>query len=109
MAITVCPVATASVPTDRVWQVLTAPEHFADWIDGRVVAVVPPGAAQPGQRVDLESPAFGRRWPVRITVEDLDPGRTWIRLRVELPFGVVNEERVALADVEGGRTLVRFD
>jgi hypothetical protein len=109
MAVSVCPIGIASVPADRVWQVLTTPERYGDWVDGRVVAVVPPGPARAGQRVEMEAPAFARHWPVHITLEELDPGRRWLRLRVELPFGVVNHERVALSDAEGGRTLVRFD
>jgi hypothetical protein len=109
MAVSVCPMGTASVPADRVWRVLTRLERYGDWLDGRVMGVAPPGPARAGQRVEMEAPAFGRHWPVHITVDELDPARRWLRLRVQLPFGVVNEERVALSEVGEGRTLVRFE
>ena len=62
-----------------------------------------------GQRLHLTARALGRRWPVIIDIEALDPGRRWIDMRVGLPLGVVNHEHVTLTQTEGGGTLVRFN
>ena len=107
--VNVCPSGTATVASERVWQVLAAPERYGEWVDAEVLEVSPPGPAQPGQRIRLSAPAFGLRFKVFIDVEGLDPERRWIALRVHLPFGVVNAERVTLTEVAADRTLVRFN
>jgi ligand-binding SRPBCC domain-containing protein len=61
------------------------------------------------QKIWLEAPEFGRRWPVTIDVGEIDPGRRWIDLRVSLPFGMVNREHITLTETEAGGTLVRFN
>ena len=108
MVVNVCPAATSTAPPERFWSLVTSPERFGEWVDGRVVSVNPPGEMRPGQVTRMVSPAFGREWPVRIEVGAMDPGRRWIDLVAYLPFGVANYEHLTLTETDGG-TLVRFN
>ncbi len=109
MIVNVCPAAMTSARPDRVWQVITAPERFADWQDARFVGAEPPGPVRAGQVIGLAARGYGRDWRVRIVVLGLDPNRRWIDLRVHLPLGIVNEEHVTLTETDQGGTLVRFN
>ena len=61
-----------------------------------------------GGRVTVPD-AFGHRFPpVTIDVLEVDPERHLLHLRVDLPFGLVNDETITVAPMDGGRTLVRF-
>ena len=59
--------------------------------------------------IDLAACGFGREWPVRIDVRDLDPQHRWADLMVHLPFGVTNQEHVTLTETREGGTLVRLN
>jgi ligand-binding SRPBCC domain-containing protein len=107
--VNVCPAAVSKASPDRVWSVLTTPERLGDWADAEFVRAEPAGPMHAGQKLWLEAPEFGRRWPVRIDVDSVDPGNRWIDLRVSLPFGVVNHEHITLLATETGGTLVRFN
>jgi ligand-binding SRPBCC domain-containing protein len=107
--VNVCPSGIAAVPPEKVWQVISTPERFGEWVDATVVAVQPVGLAVPGQRIELTTPFLGRQWPISIDVVGVDPNHRWIDLQVQLPFGVVNAEHLTLTEWEGGRTLVRFN
>jgi ligand-binding SRPBCC domain-containing protein len=109
MIVNVCPAAVTTAPPDRVWEVLAAPERLGEWADADFVRAEPAGSMRAGQKIWLEAPEFGRRWPVTIDVDDLDPGRRWIDLRVSLPFGVVNHEHITVSETEAGGTLVRLN
>jgi hypothetical protein len=109
VVVNVCPAAVTGAAPDRVWRVLTTPERFGEWLDATFVSASPPGPVRPGQRVRLSAPSLGRRWPVTIDIEDVDPSSRWIDLVVQLPFGIVNHERVTLMPTDKGGTLVRFN
>jgi ligand-binding SRPBCC domain-containing protein len=109
MIVNVCPSGIAAAPAQQVWQVLTTPDRFGEWLDAAVVAVRPPGRAVAGQRIDLVAPSFGFHWRVSIDVDAVDPDGRWIDLTGRLPFGIVNHERVTLAQVDADQTLVRFN
>ena len=109
MIVNVCPAAIASASPDQVWKVLTTPERFEEWNDARYGSSTPPGPVTAGQTIHLTASGIGRRWPVVIEVQDLDPQRRWIDLLVHLPFGVDNHEHVTLTETEAGVTLVRFN
>jgi ligand-binding SRPBCC domain-containing protein len=107
--VNVCPSGIAQAPAERVWQMISTPERYGEWVDATVVAVQPPGPAAAGQHVELTTPFLGRRWPFSIDVVSLDANRRWIDLRVRLPFGVVNDEHLTLTDWGASGTLVRFN
>lgn len=109
MIVNVCPSAIAEAPASRVWQVLTTTERIGDWTDSQVIEVRPPGPAHAGQRIDLAASALGRRWRVSIEVQAMNAEAGWIQLRIGLPFGIVNDERVTLTQLDPGHTLVRFN
>ena len=109
MIVNVCPAAVTPASPDRVWEVLTTPERFGDWLDARFVSANPPGPVSRGQTIQLSAPSLGRKWPVVLEVVDMDPARRWIDLRVHLPFGIDNHEHVTLTETKQGGTLVRFN
>ncbi len=109
MIVNVCPAAVSSAPPEKIWSVLTTPERFGEWQDGRFVAADPPGPMTPGQVVSLAARGFGREWPVRIDVRDVDPQHRWIDMVVHLPLGVENHEHVTLTEAKEGGTLVRLN
>jgi hypothetical protein len=107
--VNVCPAASSKAPPERIWSVLTTPERFEEWQDARFVSAEPPGPVQPGQVINLSARGFGRWWPVRIDVRDMDPQHRWIDLFVHLPLGLTNHEHVTLTSTREGGTLVRFN
>lgn len=107
--VNVCPSGVANAPPEAVWRVLTDPQRYGDWMGVDVVNVHPPGAASPGQHIDLAARAFGRRWQMTIDIGQIDPDHRWIDMLVKLPFDIVNRERVSLSSMDGERTLVRFN
>ena len=109
MIVNVCPAAVTSAPPERIWNVLTTPERFGEWLGARFVSAEPPGPIRPGQVINLRAPSLAMQWPVRMDVRDMDPQRRWIDLVVFLPFGVENHERVTLSETKDGGTLVRFN
>jgi len=109
MVVNVCPAAVTRVSPDRVWTVLTSPEHFDAWMDATFVSADPTGPVKPGQTIHLSALGLRRRWPVSMDVVDMDPHRRWIDLVVHLPLGVDNHEHVTLTETKDGGTLVRFN
>jgi uncharacterized protein YndB with AHSA1/START domain len=106
--VNVCPAAVTPASPERVWEVLTTPERFNEWLDAKFVSASPPGPVKPGQTIQLSARSLARQWPVLLKVVDMDPDRRWIDLLVHLPFGVENHERITLTETERG-TLVRFN
>jgi len=107
--VNVCPAARTTAPPERMWSVLTTTEKIGDWQDARFVSVDPPGDVRAGQAIHLAARGFGRWWPVRIDVREVDPGHRWIDWVARLPFGVDNHQRTTLTETPEGGTLVRFN
>ena len=108
MVVNVCPAAATTAPADAVWGILTAPTRFGEWADADFVSSDPPGAISPGQSVQLSARGLGRRWPVTIDVQNIDPQRRWLDLLVHLPLGVKNHNHITLSPKPEGGTLIRF-
>lgn len=108
MGLSVCPSAVVAAPVGRVWELLTNPEGFDSWADATLVAAEPYRVAQPGQKIHLVTGAVGLKFAVTIDVLDVDAEDHRLRFLVHLPFGVVNDETVTMADAGEGKTLVRF-
>lgn len=109
MIVNVCPAAISKAPPDRIWSVLTDPEHVHEWNDASYVSADPPGMMTPGQVIHLTAPGFGRKWPVRFDVRDVDPQNRWLDVVVHLPLGITNHEHITLTATKEGGTLVRFN
>jgi len=69
----------------------------------------PPGPVKAGQVLHLSAPSLGRRWPVSIDVDEVDPQKRWLDFCIHLPFRIENHERVTLSETKEGGTLVRFN
>ena len=108
MGLSVCPSALVQAPVERVWELLTWPEGYDHWTDATLVAVEPEGAVQPGQKLHFVTAALGWKFAVTIDVLEVDAQSHRLHLHVHLPFGVVNDETLTVADAGDGRTLVRF-
>ena len=109
LVVNVCPAAVSKAAPDRIWNILVDPERVHDWNDARFVKANPPGLMKPGQVIDLTADGFGRRWPVRFDVRDVDPQKRWIDIVVDLPLGLVNHEHITLTETPQGGTVVRFN
>jgi len=107
--VNVCPAAVTTASPDRIWNLLTTPERFGEWVDASFVSASPPGPARAGQVIRLSARSLGLRWLVWIDVIDVDPAHRWIDLVAHLPFGVDNHERITLTESDRGGTLVRFN
>jgi|SRR5215469_14752924 len=108
MGLSVCPSTVVAAPLEQVWELLTNPEGFDSWADATLVAAEPDGAAQPAQKLHLVTGALGLKFAVTIDVLDVDAENHQLHFLVHLPFGVVNDETVTMADTGDGNTLVRF-
>jgi hypothetical protein len=104
VVVNICPAALTTASPDRVWEILTAPERFGEWLDARFVSAEPPGPVKAGQRITLSAPSLGRSWPVSIDVVGVDPDSRWVELVVRLPFAIVNHERLMLTALAVLRT-----
>jgi hypothetical protein len=105
--ILVCPTDVVRAPIEVVWRTLT--EGYAEWVDGEVAAVEPPGPAAPGQSIEILARGFGRRFRVRMEMGAVDAARHRLPVDVYLPLGIVNHELVTLDPTPDGATLVRFN
>jgi hypothetical protein len=88
MTTSLCPIAIVNAPAERVWSLLADPSRYALWWDASTRSITPPGPAQRGQRVEVDSRAIGRRWNLTVTVEEVDAIRGAIRLTTKLPLGI---------------------
>jgi carbon monoxide dehydrogenase subunit G len=98
--LSVCPIATITAPVERVWALLADPSSYGRWIDGAVESLEPPGPARPGQVVIVAAPALGRRWRVRIAIQQVDAARHQIQFHVRLPFGVVEDSQITCTPLD---------
>ncbi len=89
MSLRVCPIASVHAPADKAWGFLTEPDNFALWWDATTEWIIPPGPAQPGQRVHGATTAFGIQWDVEVLVENIDRSRHALDVMTTLPFGII--------------------
>jgi len=109
VVVNVCPAAVTSAPPEKIWSVLTAADRIGEWQDARFMSAEPPGPMKAGQVIKLAARGFGREWPVRIDVRDVDQHHRWVDMVVHLPFGVDNLEHVTVTETKDGGTLVRLN
>ena len=108
MTVSVCPIAVVQAPPERVWALLSEPASYAVWWDAETITIVPSGPARPGQQITAKSKAFGRQWPVSITVNSVDAARRAIDLTSRLPFGITVRNHITATPLEGGASRVSF-
>jgi hypothetical protein len=108
MAVYICPAAVVAAPCARVWEVLMNLPANAGWLDAEVQSVEPPGSLRPGQTLRLSARGLGRQWPVTMTIDEVGEARQVIALRVALPLGILNRERISCSPVSETTCRVQF-
>jgi Polyketide cyclase / dehydrase and lipid transport len=104
VTVTACPAATIAAPIERVWALLVDPRAWNDWSGVRFEAAEPDGPLHAGQRWRFAASAFGRSWPVHVTVTVTGitcepPERRSLDVDVATPLGIVNHEHVTVSSV----------
>ena len=102
------PTATIHASPDIVWTLLTEPATYSRWA-GRVLRVEPPGAAHPGQRIELRERALGVGVRVRVDVVAVQESPRRLRLEVHLPLGILRHEVVSCAALGADAAFVSFN
>ncbi len=108
MSFNTCPIATVEAPIEQAWQLLANPEQYARWWDAQTRSITPEGAAQPGQRIVAQTPAFGRWWAVDIGVQAVAPEKHQLDLQTRLPWGITVYNHIVCTPLDVRRTQVSF-
>jgi hypothetical protein len=108
MAVTVCPADTVQAPLELVWELLMHPAGYGGFLDLTVERVEPDGPAAPGQRFAGWSRELCRRWRLGGEVMEVDVERHQIRFRIDLPFGIVGDNRIICVPIDAGSCMLRF-
>ena len=101
-----CPTDLVHAPAERVWELLTIPREFSKWSETRLIA----GPARPltvGDCLVLGS-GFTNRMKVYLDVLAAKPLQELV-LRVRLPFGIVNHERVRITRIDQDHCRVTYN
>jgi hypothetical protein len=101
----VCPAGVARAPRVTVWSFLTDPRLYGAWMDVRPVG----GWDRPIRQGDVAGMRarpvpLGVRWDV--VEADEEAGR--LRLGIDLPLGIHNDETITVVARGEQETLVRF-
>jgi uncharacterized protein YndB with AHSA1/START domain len=108
MPVSVCPIAVVQASAERVWALLSEPASYALWWDAETLAIAPAGLAQRGQTITAQTRVLGRRWPVLIKVNAVDPARRAIDLTTRLPFGITVYNHITVVPIDSRASRVSF-
>jgi uncharacterized protein YndB with AHSA1/START domain len=108
MTTSLCPIATVNAPVERAWSLLADPAGYAAWWDAHTRAVLPPGPARPGQRVEADSRALGRSWDVTVIVQAVDEARHNLKLTTRLPLGITVYNSITCTPLDPSTCRVSF-
>jgi hypothetical protein len=108
MSLNVCPAAVVAAPVEVVWGALADPTRWGEWIDGRVVSVIPPGPAAVGQVIALGARELGREWHPVITVGLVDPAARQLGFRGTFPLGLELRQRMTCTPIDASSCHVQF-
>jgi uncharacterized protein YndB with AHSA1/START domain len=100
-----CPTDVIAAPAERIWRLLTVPEKLAAWTGERLLQA-PARPVQTGDRLVF---AVGPMGAMRLTIDvrEMDAPRE-LRLFIQLPLGIANDELVRVTPVGDGRCRVSF-
>ena len=108
MAVTACPTTVVNASIERVWAMLTDPDLYQRWAGADLVRAIPAGQLCQGQVMEFRARELGVAFGVRMDVGKPEPPRL-LPLRVQMPFGIVNDERIALLPLDPVRTRVTLN
>jgi Polyketide cyclase / dehydrase and lipid transport len=104
-----CPTAIVEAPLEVVWDLLLNTAEWGRFYDVRVLSVIPPGPARPGQRlVGNPGPKF---LPLRLVFEFTEVDSTIHKLGFNgrLPFGIRVREDMMIAPIDATRCRVNYN
>lgn len=99
-----CPTDVVHATPERVWELLTDPARFDDWLGVKVVEA-PSRSLAAGDRL-LFGPAPGIR--VSWIVLSVEPLRT-LELDIKVPLGIRNHETIVVSPVDAESCRVTFN
>ena len=109
MAFSTCPITAVSAPAERLWNLLSQPENYTQWLNARIIPLAAPACpAQPGQRIEARTTALGRRWSFYITVECIDHAQLVINFTTRLPFGITVHNHITCVPLDAMTCRVSF-
>ncbi len=108
MGLSVCPAALVAAPVEIVWELVSQTALYDEWWDARTERIVPEGPATPGQMIYAKTVELGRKWEVTMRVEMVNPERHQIRLHIELPLGIINDETITCSLIDAASCRVQY-
>jgi uncharacterized protein YndB with AHSA1/START domain len=108
MSIITCPTDIVDVPVARVWRLVSDPAALARW-SGSKLRVGPshPSPLQSGDQLVLGA-GLGGLFRVELDVLEVDaPAK--LRVDVQLPLGVVNDETLVITEISPSSCRVTFN
>jgi hypothetical protein len=108
MNLSVCPAAVVAAPVDCVWELLSEPALYGEWMRRPPGRIVPEGKASPGQVVYIKVPKFAMKWAPTIQIKRVDPDRHQIQFLVDSPVGFRNDQTTTCAALDAVSCRVQF-
>lgn len=105
-AVNACPADRVQAPVDVVWELLMHPAGYGGFWDMKVERLDPEGPAAVGQR--LFASTLCRRLRIDGEVLEVDHVRHAIRFRMNLPFGLVGDNRISCSPIDAGSCMLRY-
>ncbi len=108
MPLNVCPADVVHAPAELVWRFLADPAGYGGFWDMTVERVDPPGTARAGQRFTAWTRELCRRFHIAGQIVEVNADRREIVFRMQLPFGVVGDNRMSCAPMDARTCMLRF-
>jgi uncharacterized protein YndB with AHSA1/START domain len=99
----VCPTEAIDAPVQKVWDLLVEPHQLACWLDAKLDDG-PRSILRPGDCFTVRK----RGMLIRFQVLDLAPLQ-YLDFHIQLPFGIVNDERMQFTTLSASACRVTFN
>jgi hypothetical protein len=108
MKTTSCPTSLVDAPLGVVWNLLTEPACWAEFLDIRISRIDPSGSAVVGQRIYAESGPRLLHLGVTLEYTSINASRRTIGLTVRLPLGITVRENLSCSAVSETQCQVNY-
>lgn len=102
-----CPFAIVNASAEKVWELLLNPEGWGGFFDMKVKQVTPSGKAKVGSRVIGITTILGLKLVGEFAEINVAKGE--LRLKMDLPFGLHNDERIEISPLAKSRCMVKYN